>query len=65
MTWAGLPMSTDWKNTSHDVGGIAYAYQLEGHELRSDPCHHRPAGSLEELINGFCDGIAYIYGLER
>ena len=22
MTWAGLPMSTNWKDTSHNSGGI-------------------------------------------
>ena len=33
-TRVGLPMSTDWKDTSHDSGGIPYVYQLEGHESR-------------------------------
>ena len=40
-TWAGLPMSTGWKDTSHDLGRIAYIYGLEGHQLRFDPhCRH-------------------------
>ena len=28
---------------SHNLGGIAYVYRLEGHELRFDPCRRRPA----------------------
>ena len=38
-TRAGLPMSTNWKDTSQDSGGIAYVYRLEEHELQFDPCH--------------------------
>ena len=34
-------MFTGWEDTSHDVGGITYLYQLEGHELRFNPCHRR------------------------
>ena len=33
-TWAGLPMSTNWKDTSQNSGGIAYVYQLERHKSR-------------------------------
>ena len=51
-------MSTNWKDTSHDSGGIAYVYQLEDHELRFDPCHHRPADLLGGFIDRFCDGIS-------
>ena len=36
-------LHTDWKDTSHDSGGIAYLYQLEGHELQCDPRRRRPA----------------------
>ena len=60
----GLPISTDWKGTNHDSDGIAYVYRLEGHQLRFDPCHRRPADSLKGLIDELCDWIAYIYGLE-
>ena len=28
---------------SHDLGGIAYVYQLKKHELRFNPCHHQLA----------------------
>ena len=28
---------------SHDSGGIAYVYQLEGYELQFNPCRRRPA----------------------
>ena len=51
-------MSTDEKNTSHDSGRIAYVYQMEGHKLRFDPCHHQPADLLGGFINRFCDGIS-------
>ena len=27
MTRTRLPMSSDWKDTSHDLGGIAYVYR--------------------------------------
>ena len=36
-------MSTNWKNTNHDLGGMAYLYQLEGHKLQFDPYRRRPA----------------------
>ena len=36
-------MSTNWKDTSHDLGEIAYVYRLKGHELRFDPRRRRPA----------------------
>ena len=42
-TWAGLPMSTNWKNTSHDLGGMAYLCRLEGYKLRFNPHRRRPA----------------------
>ena len=58
MTQTRLLLSTNWKDTSHDLGGIAYVYQLKGHELRFDPCHHRPADLLGGFINRFCDGIS-------
>ena len=45
-TRAGLPMSTNWKDTSQDSGGIAYVYRLTSHDLRGnklqfDPRHCR------------------------
>ena len=35
--------ATDWKDTSHDLGGIADTYPLEGHQLRFDSRHRRSA----------------------
>ena len=40
-------LHTNWKDTSHDLGGIAYVYQLKGHELRFDPPHRQPASSAD------------------
>ena len=63
-TWAGLPMSTDWKDTSHDLGGIAYIYQSEEHELRfaSSLSTGQFSGRNYRWILG---GIAYVYQLEK
>ena len=64
-------MSTDWKDTNHDsvfivvIGRLTSVtiraglpdYQLEGHELRFDSCHHRTADLLGGFIEEFRDGI--------
>ena len=49
-------MSTDWKDTSQNSGGIAYVYRLTSHDLRGnklqfDPFHRRLTQSASADTN--------------
>ena len=37
----------------------------EKYQLWLNPCHYRPVDLMGELIDGYCDQIIYIYGLEE
>ena len=72
-------MSTDWKDTNHDLSGIVYIYWLEGHESRlGRDCLCLPIGRTQvmtwaglpmstnwKVTSYNLGGIAYVRQLER